>query len=88
MNIAPPITGTLPSGGTAASGIGQGIPPFTVQLNSSSSGRQISVSADGGVHFVNVAPSYTSASAAMVIFTGPVSQFQFAGSSGDTYEIL
>jgi hypothetical protein len=81
-------SGTLPSGGTIATGVGQGSPPFTVQFDSSSSGRQISVSADGGLSFVNVAPTYTSASAAMVIFSGPVSQFQFAGSSGDTYHIL
>lgn len=88
MNIAPPITGTLPSSGTVALSIGQGSPPFTVQLNASTSARQISVSGDGGVHFLNVAPTYTSASAAMVVFNGPVSQFEFAGSAGDSYSII
>lgn len=80
-------SGTLGSSGTLATGVGQGLPPFTIQLNSSSSGRAMSVSADG-VNFFPLTPTGSVVSSALVTFNGPVSQFLFAGASGDTYRIL
>lgn len=88
MLIAPPITGTLPAGGTVALGLGNGVPPFTMQLNSTAAGRAIGVSADGGQNFVTLAPLATSAGVLFATINSPLSQVQFTGNAADKYEIL
>jgi len=81
-------SGTLPSGGTLATGIGQGMPPFSIQLDSATlPARSLSVSMDGN-DFFSLTPTGSTASAALYTWAYPVSQFLFAGASGDTYRIL
>lgn len=80
-------TGTLPAGGTLATGVGQGSPPFAVQLDSTNASRAISASFDGGVTFFGLTPTGSVSGAIYVTVNAPVSQFEFAGSAGDKYSI-
>lgn len=81
-------TGTIPSSGTLALAVGNGLPPFAVQLTSTNGSRAISVSLDGGNKFFPLTPTATIASAIYATVNYPVSQFLFAGAAGDTVEIL
>lgn len=80
-------TGTLPAGGTYATPVGAGSPPFSIQLNSTNAGRAISVSMDG-VLFFSQTPSSTVAGGILVEFPGPIGQVLFAGAAGDPFSIL
>jgi hypothetical protein len=79
--------GTLPAGGTLATPVGAGTPPFSLQLNSTNAGRAISVSMDGVVFFQQM-PTSTVAGGILVEFPGPIGQVLFAGAAGDQYSIL
>jgi hypothetical protein len=80
-------SGTIPAGGTVATGVGAGSPPFSIQLNSTNASRAISLSMDGGAHFVTMTPTATVAGAILLNYNGPIGQVLFAGASGDTYDI-
>jgi hypothetical protein len=80
-------TGTLPSGGTLATPVGPGFPPFTIQFNSTNSARAISLSANG-TNFVGLVPSATAAGSLLAQWNGPIGQVLFAGAQGDTFNIL
>jgi len=89
VNNGSGYSGTLAGTAPGISIVGQGKPPFTLQQYSHTSAASIafSVSADG-VNFVPLAATNTSASSAMAVFAGPLSQVEFAGSSGDTWKVL
>lgn len=80
--------GTLPAGGTAATSVGPGSPPFTLQLNSTAAGRSIGISANAGDSFVTLTPTATSTGSIVALFNGPIGQVLFSGNAGDEYIAL
>jgi hypothetical protein len=89
INNGSGYSGTLAGTAPSVTIVGQGIPPFSLQQYSASQAASIAMSVSiDGVNFVPLPATNTSASSAAVIWEGPASQFQFAGSSGDTWKVL
>lgn len=62
--------------------------PSTITFKSSTAGRKIELSTDGGVEYFQ--PSYTNASATMLVVTllAPVTHVKVTGSIADTFILV
>lgn len=84
----PLTTGTLTSSTPLTLGVESFKPPFTVTLNSSSSGRLIRLSCNGGANYLTPALTHSDTTSQTVGITIPVTHVQLTGVANDTWSIL
>lgn len=81
-------TGTLTSSTPITLGVSSFKPPFTVSLNSSSSGRLIRLSCNGGVSYFTPALTHSDTTSQVCGINFPVTHLQITGAANDTWSIL
>lgn len=81
-------TGTLTNSTPVVIGVSSFNIPFTVSLKSSSAGRLIRVSFDGGASYITPTMTHVDTNSMMCVINAPVTHVQFTGVANDTWSIL